>query len=88
MDKHDEAFCFGVNVSPWWFLQAVEQMHVEYVHNKGKVIGCRFYKHNKEITKTIGQVIHWYELYTEEPLQTSKPSTITYRHYSSDKYNK
>lgn len=88
MDKHDEAFRFGVDVSPWWFLQSVEQMHVEYVHDKGKVVGCRFYRRSKEVTKTIGQVIHWDELYIEEPIQMNKPSTITYRHYPSERYNK
>lgn len=61
-------FLFGKDISPWWFLDKVEHKFVEYIFEKGKVIGCRFYDvRGKEITKAIGELITVDMLYEEEP---------------------
>lgn len=70
-NKHVEykTFRFGIDCSPWWFTQAVKQMDVEYVFMQGKVRGCRFYKRNKEIIKSIGETICVYDIYNKMPKQ-------------------
>ena len=65
-----KAFKFGVEISPWWFLEKVEYKFVEYTYEGGKVIGCRYYdvsNHNREVEKRIGDYIAVGSLYKEEP---------------------
>lgn len=80
-------FIFGKDISPWWFLQAVDKMDVEYILERGKIQGCRFYKQDKEVIKTIGDKIVISELYTKMPkrLDRKEPS-ITIRHYPNEFY--
>lgn len=75
-------FIFGVDVSPWWFLQKVESKDVDYVTHSGKVSYCRFYDiKGNERNISIGQMITVDMLYKEEPEKRQMPIT-TYRHYS------
>lgn len=63
-----KAFKFGVEFSPWWFLDKVEHKLVEYIHEGGKVIGCRYYDvNNREVEKYMGDYITRDSLYKEEP---------------------
>ncbi len=75
-------FIFGVNVSPWWFLQKVESKDIDYITESGKVCSCRFYDANgNERDIEIGQMITIDMLYKKEPEKRQK-SKIKYKHFS------
>lgn len=84
MSKDDGQFVFGMDVSPWWFLQKVESKDVEYVFSGGRVTGCRFYDvYGQEQSIAIGDVVKLSQLYNEQPreMQVQVPK---YRHYSTE----
>lgn len=77
-------FKFGVETSPWWFLQKVQSKDVEYIHASGRVIGCRFYDtKNEERVIAFGEIISTDMLYTEEPVRMNVED-YNFRHYSTE----
>lgn len=84
MSKDERQFIFGVDVSPWWFLQKVESKDVEYTYSGGRVTGCRFYDvYGHERCVGMGEAIEIDWLYAGQPQEVQMQVT-KYRHYSTE----
>lgn len=88
-DVSFKSFLFGVDISPWWFLQKVENGVVHYIYangDSGRVVGCKFIdvKRKKERVIAMTEMVSQDMLYREEPKRVGVQST--YRHYPSSYY--
>lgn len=65
-------FKFGVDISPWWFLQKVETNEVEYIYKDRKISACQF----NETIINVGEMITVDMLYNEEPIKNKEEEII------------
>lgn len=73
INTDDGSFIFGIEFSPWWFLEKVDKGIIDYTTKAGRIIGCTFTDVRKqERTFKIGDRIDIGMLYTECPVRKDK----------------